>query len=143
MFSQVSDLLTHINVTYFQQVYDIYKSFDCNPPLEVREIFLGISKCFVRAWHDALICEIKSLGISDTLLKHIENFWSNRHQRVVVCKWSVFVLGRGFSGYILMILAVDDYQQPTKLFADDGSLFLMAHDVTQSANELNDHLEKI
>ena len=119
MFSQVSDLLTHINVNYFQQVYDIYKSFDCNPPLEVREIFLDISKCFVRAWHDALICEIKSLGTSDTLLKHIENFWSNRHQRVVVCKWSVFVLGRGFSGYILMILAVDDYQQPNFLLMMD------------------------
>ena len=52
-------------------IYDIYKSFDCNPPLEVREIFLDISKCFVRAWHDALICEIKSLGISDTILRRI------------------------------------------------------------------------
>ena len=25
-------------------LHDIYKPFDCNPPLEVREIFLGISK---------------------------------------------------------------------------------------------------
>ena len=27
-------------------VHDIYKSFDCNPPLKVREIFLDISKAF-------------------------------------------------------------------------------------------------
>ena len=31
----------------------------------------------------------------------------------------------------------------TKLFADDTSLFSVAHDVTQSINELNDDLEKI
>ena len=31
----------------------------------------------------------------------------------------------------------------TKLFADDTSLFLVVHDVTQSTNKLNDHLEKI
>ena len=30
-----------------------------------------------------------------------------------------------------------------KLFADYTSLFLVVHDVTQSTNELNDHLEKI
>ena len=31
----------------------------------------------------------------------------------------------------------------TKLFADDTSLFSVVHDVTQSTNELNDHLKKI
>ena len=33
-------------------IHDIYKSFDCNPPLEVRGIFLDISKAFDRVWHD-------------------------------------------------------------------------------------------
>ena len=36
-------------------VHDIYKSFYCNPPLEVREIFLEISKAFNRVWYDGLI----------------------------------------------------------------------------------------
>ena len=55
-------------------VHDIYKSFDCNPPLEVRGIFLDISKAFDRVWHDGLIYKIKSFEISDTPLKLIENF---------------------------------------------------------------------
>ena len=44
-------------------VHDIYKSFDCNPPLEVREIFFDISKAFGRVWHDGLIYKIKSFRI--------------------------------------------------------------------------------
>ena len=36
-------------------VHDIYKSFDCNPPLEVRGIFWDISKAFDRVWHDGLL----------------------------------------------------------------------------------------
>ena len=65
-------------------IHDIYKLFACNPPLEVREIFLDISKAFGRVWHDGLIYKIKSFGISDTPLKFIENFLSNRYQRVVL-----------------------------------------------------------
>ena len=64
-------------------VHDIYKSFDCNPPLEVRGIFLDISKAFDRVWHDGLIYKIKSFGISSTPLKLIETL-SNRYQRVVL-----------------------------------------------------------
>ena len=42
-------------------VHDIYKSFDCNPPLEVRENFSDISKAFDRVCHDGSIYKIKSL----------------------------------------------------------------------------------
>ena len=65
-------------------VHDIYKSFDCSPSLKVRGIFLDISKAFGRFWHDGLIYKIKSFGISDTSLKLIEKFFSNRFQRVVL-----------------------------------------------------------
>ena len=50
-------------------VHDIYKSFDCNPSLEIRAFFLDISKAFDRVWYDGLIYKIKSYGISDTFLK--------------------------------------------------------------------------
>ena len=62
-------------------VHEIYKSFDCNPSLEVRGAFLDISKAFDKVWHDGLIYSIKSykIKLSDTPLKLIENFLSNRY----------------------------------------------------------------
>ena len=43
--------------------HEIYKSFDANPSLEVRGIFLDISKAFDRVWHDGLLYKLKLLGI--------------------------------------------------------------------------------
>ena len=65
-------------------VHDIHKSLDSNPPLEVREIFVDISKAFDKVWHDGFIYKINSFGISDTPLKLIENFLSNKYQRVAL-----------------------------------------------------------
>ena len=33
-------------------VHDIHASFDCNPPCDVRGIFLDILKAFDRVWHE-------------------------------------------------------------------------------------------
>ena len=33
----------------------IFKAFDCNRPLNVRTVYLDISKAFDRVWHDGLI----------------------------------------------------------------------------------------
>ena len=33
-------------------VHEIYAWFDCNPSLDYRAVFLGISKAFDRVWHD-------------------------------------------------------------------------------------------
>ena len=35
--------------------HKIYSAFDCNPSLEVRGVFLGLSKTFDKVWHDGLI----------------------------------------------------------------------------------------
>ena len=40
--------------------YDIYKSFDANPSLEVKGIFLDMSKAFDRVWHEGLLFLIKT-----------------------------------------------------------------------------------
>ena len=87
----------------------------------------------------------------------MENFLSNRYQRVVLngqCSSWVEVSARVPQGSILgllfflmyIICAVDlscGLSSTTKLFADDTSLFAVVHDVTQSTNELNHDLEKI
>ena len=41
-------------------MHEIYKAFDANPSLDVRGVFLDLSKAFDRVWHDGLIYELKS-----------------------------------------------------------------------------------
>ena len=47
--------------------HEIFKAFDCNPPLEVRSVFVDISKAFDKVWHEGLIYKIKSMGVSGQL----------------------------------------------------------------------------
>ena len=59
-------------------VHDIYASFDCSPPLDVRGIFLDISTAFDRVSHDRLIYKVKCIGINDMFLKLITIFLEKR-----------------------------------------------------------------
>lgn len=43
-----------------------------------------MSKTFDKAWQKGLIFESKSIGVLDSLLNLIENFLSNKLQRVLV-----------------------------------------------------------
>ena len=54
------------------------------PELEVRAVFLDISKAFDKVWHDGLIFKMRQNGISGKLLKVLQNYLSNRKQRVVL-----------------------------------------------------------
>ena len=65
-------------------LHEIYKCLDCNPPKDVRGIFLDLSKAFDRVWHDGLIYKIKHIGITGNSLKLIESFLSNIFQQVVL-----------------------------------------------------------
>ena len=59
-------------------------AFDCNPPLDVRTVYLDISKAFDRVWHDGLIYKLKRCGVSGQLLFLIQSFLVNRKQRTVL-----------------------------------------------------------
>ena len=60
----------------------MFEEFDCNPPLEVRSVFLDIPKAFDKIWHKGLLYKLKSMGISGELYSLLENYLSCRFQRV-------------------------------------------------------------
>ena len=64
--------------------HNIFSAFDANPSLEVRGVFLGLSKAFDRVWHDGLLYKLESNGIDGNLFKLIKSFLNNRCQGVVL-----------------------------------------------------------
>ena len=61
---------------------EVYQSFDDS--LEVRAVFLDISKAFDKVWHKGLIFKFKQNGISEKTLNIITDFLSFRKQQVVL-----------------------------------------------------------
>ena len=68
----------------FAITHEIFEGFDCNPPLEVRSVFLDIPKAFDKVWHEGLLYKLKSMGISGELYNLLENYLSGRFQKVVL-----------------------------------------------------------
>ena len=138
----------------------IYSAFEEFSPRETSAIFSDISKTFV--WHDGLLLNLKSYGISGCLFTLIKDFLGNRQRRVVLngksSGWSSLRLGclRGlpfvfcFSWCICSGPVRNIYKRPSKqhsseakLFADDTSLFTVVYDVDIAADKLNTDLDVI
>ena len=49
-------------------VHDINSSFDCDPTIDVRGVFLDISKAFDKVWHDRILFKLKTYSINGKLL---------------------------------------------------------------------------
>ena len=65
-------------------VNEIHQAFETPKSLEVRAVFVDISKAFDEVWHDGLILKLKLNGVSGNLLHFFQNYLDNRNQRVVL-----------------------------------------------------------
>ena len=78
-------------------IHEIYKSFDCSPPVDVRGTFLDISKAFDNIWYDGLILKLQTYGIHGNLLKLLLNYFINRVQWVILngqtLLWKIILVG--------------------------------------------------
>ena len=131
--------------------HKIFEAFDCNSTLEVRSVFLDISKAFDKVWHEGLLYKLKSMGISGELHKLLENYLSGRLQRVVLngqtSSWRPVLAGvpqGSILGPLLSLVYINDLpnglKSNAKLFADDTSLFTIVKDKNESADVLDSDL---
>ena len=70
--------------------HDIYKAFDANAPLELRGVFLDLSKAFDRVWHEGFLYKLRRMGIYGENIGLIDLFLSDRFKRVLLngqTKW--------------------------------------------------------
>ena len=59
--------------------HTIFTAFDANLSLDLRGIFLNLSKAFDRVLHKGLIHKLKNIGIDGKLLSLIESFLHNKY----------------------------------------------------------------
>ena len=134
--------------------HTIFKAFDCNPPLDVRSVYLDISKAFDRVWHDGLIYKLKRCGVSGQLLFLIQSSLKDRKQRTVLngqsSTWGAISAGvpqGSILGPIFFLVYINDLavglKCNVKLFADDTSLFTVVEDSNTAANDMNHDLDLI
>ena len=134
--------------------HTIFKAFDCNPPLDVRSVYLDISKAFDRVWHDGLLYKLERCGVSGQLLHLIRSFLKDRKQRTVLngksSIWGDIAAGvpqGSILGSLFFLVYINDLTENlkcnVKLFADDTSLFTVVQNPNTAANDMNHDLELI
>ena len=131
---------------------EIYNSFEKRQ--ETRAAFLDISKAFDKVWHPGLIFKLKQNGINGNLLLMLQNYLSNRKQRVVLngieSTWEPIISGvpqGSVLGPLLFLIYINDLTQNIsaniKLFADDASLFIKVTDIDVAQQTLMGDLNTI
>ena len=81
MISSVSVLMIVVLISI---THEIYGAFNCSASLEASGLFFELSKAFDRVWHQGLLFKLKSFEISGKLLNLLEDYLSNRFQRVLL-----------------------------------------------------------
>ena len=113
-----------------------------------------MSKAFDKVWHEGLIFKLKQNGVHGKLLILLQNYLTNRKQRVVIngtaSDWGPLEAGvpqGSVLGPLLFLVYINDLEDgiksSVKFFADDTSIFSIVRDPLVSAQELNYDLDLI
>ena len=135
-------------------INEIHEAFENPSSLEVRAVFLDISKAFDKVWHEGLIFKLKQNGVSGKLLKFFESYLTDRKQRVALNgSYSNYaniesgVPQGSVLGPLLFLVYINDLESNiianVKFFADDTMLYSVVHNPYKSASDLNHDLEII
>ena len=116
--------------------------------------YIDIYKAFDKVWDQWIIFKLRQNGISGDQLNILSDLLSNRKQRIVfngqTSSWAIITTGipqGSILGPLLFLIYInnlpDGFTSIAKLFADDTSLFSLFHDITASAKERDEDLNKI
>ena len=130
----------------------MYKCF--NICLDIRAVFLDISKAFDKVRHQGLLYKLNQNGISGNLLETLTEFLKDRKQRVELngqnSLWAnveAWVPQDSILGPLLLLIYIsnlpDNLSTNVKLSADDTSLFSVVHNIATSSCDLNYDLNRV
>ena len=131
--------------------YDILNHYDESKAVDI--IYLDFQKAFDKVPHTRLLIKLKSLGIQGKVLKWIENWLSNRKQRVVIngkaSSWTNVTSGvpqGSVLGPVLFLVYIDDIDVGVtgiiSKFADDTKIANSVVSQVQK-NEMQNNLDKL
>jgi len=117
-------------------------------------VSLDASSAFDRVWHKGLLFKLKQIGITGKLLLWIEDYLTNRKQRVVIggkkSAWTAIKAGvpqGSILGPLLFLIYVNDIVNLIEceilLFADDTSLLEAVENPQLSMEKLNRDLQRL
>ena len=121
-------------------IHEIQTVFDENQTVDIRGVFLDISKAFDKVWHDGIIFKLKSYGVEDELLSLLENYLENREQIFVLngqtSEWRKIMSGvpqGSVLGPLLFLIYINDLPDGInslcQIFADHTSPFSKVYDI--------------